>query len=288
LPTKRALVVRGGALGDFILTLPVVRALRTEFGQVNVLANGNFAELIGRSNVALDDPQLARFFANSDRLPERWRAFFAQHDLVVSYLHDPEKQFEANVRACGVSNYVRGPWRMRAGSHATEQLARPLHQLGMAIGDFRPKLDVDKAHDRGRLIALHPGSGSPRKNWPVANWIALTNELLTAREQIVVIGGEADEREIAGFRAEFANRVSYALNRPLPELARLLRDNVFAGHDSGISHLAAAAGARCIVLFGPTDPEVWAPRGDDVRVLHAPQGDLRRLEVATVGAALPL
>jgi len=107
-------------------------------------------------------------------------------------------------------------------------------------------------------------------------------DLLASGEQIVVLSGEADERELATLRAHFSDRVRYAINQPLPALIALLCGNRYIGHDSGISHLAAAAGARCTVLFGPTDPNVWAPRGDDIRVLAAPDGDLRRLAVSTV------
>jgi len=62
----------------------------------------------------------------------------------------------------------------------------------------------------------------------------------------------------------------------------VLENTIFLGHDSGISHLAAAAGANCILLFGPTDPAVWAPQNDNARVIRAPDGDLRRLDVDLV------
>jgi heptosyltransferase-2 len=69
----------------------------------------------------------------------------------------------------------------------------------------------------------------------------------------------------------------------LPHLGALLgRSQLFIGHDSGISHLAAAAGAPCLLLFGPTDPGVWAPINAGVRVLEAPNGDLGQLTVETV------
>jgi heptosyltransferase-3 len=65
-----------------------------------------------------------------------------------------------------------------------------------------------------------------------------------------------------------------------------LSQTTFIGHDSGISHLAAAAGARCIVLFGPTDAKVWAPQNDNVTVLLAPDGELTMLDVTTVREAI--
>jgi heptosyltransferase-2 len=58
------------------------------------------------------------------------------------------------------------------------------------------------------------------------------------------------------------------------------------GHDSGISHLAAAAGARCLLLFGKTDTAVWAPANASVTMLRAPAGEMPRLEIETVAYEL--
>jgi heptosyltransferase-2 len=80
--------------------------------------------------------------------------------------------------------------------------------------------------------------------------------------------------------------VRFARNLPLTHLAAVLEHSIFIGHDSGISHLAAAAGANCVLLFGPTDPHVWAPRNKNVRVLRAPGGRLSNLEIAPVAAAV--
>jgi len=58
-------------------------------------------------------------------------------------------------------------------------------------------------------------------------------------------------------------------NRPLAEVFNLLRaGDLYLGHDSGISHLAAWAGIPCGLLFGPTDPKIWAPPGSHVRCWH--------------------
>jgi heptosyltransferase-3 len=49
----------------------------------------------------------------------------------------------------------------------------------------------------------------------------------------------------------------------------LARGRLYIGNDSGITHLAAAAGTPVLAIFGPTDPEIWAPRGPHVRVVKA-------------------
>ena len=109
------------------------------------------------------------------------------------------------------------------------------------------------------------------------------------RSALLIISGEADETRRARLESEWKDRdVRFAKNLPLPQLAALLENSIFVGHDSGISHLAAAAGAKCILLFGPTDPDVWAPMNENVEVLRAPGGDLRRLDVDLVRRALRL
>jgi heptosyltransferase III len=102
-----------------------------------------------------------------------------------------------------------------------------------------------------------------------------------------VISGEADEAQTDQLEREWKNRdVRFARNLPLPRLAAILERSIFIGHDSGISHLAAAAGANCILLFGPTDPDVWAPRNDNVQILRAPNARLDDLRIEMVEAAL--
>ncbi len=291
--TSNALVLRGGALGDFIVTLPIIHALGRHVGTVNIVANRKFAELGAEKMFALDDQDLAPFFTANAELPSRWRRRFGECDLILSYLCDPDGIFEGNVRHCGVNNFIVGPHRIESGSYATVQLARPLTQLGIPIDDFAPRLELSdsersiaRSNFETPLIALHPASGSARKNWPIENWMALTDGLLASDHHIVIIGGEADTEEISRMRERFGERVHYAINWPLRRLAALLSSAQFVGHDSGISHLAAAAGAHCVILFGPTDANTWAPRNENVRVLVALDGPMERLALAQVRDAI--
>jgi heptosyltransferase-3 len=293
------LVVRGGAIGDFILTLPAICSLREVFpeAELDVLANRQVAPIaldavkIGEL-AFLDDPAFAPFFASEEGTNED---YFKRYDLVVSYLHDPEKIFETNVRAGGVEDFLVGPAKIGDGSHATEQLVQPLREFGIQITDFAPRLKIGASARRQAqsrlgapfLIAIHPGSGSARKNWPIANWIRLISDLLNRGVQITLVGGEADREQIAALRDQFRkDPLSFAIDWPLRELGALVADTIFIGHDSGISHLAAASGARSLLLFGPTDPKIWEPRNDNARVLLAPNGALNQLSVATVRNAI--
>ena len=83
-----------------------------------------------------------------------------------------------------------------------------------------------------------------------------------------------------------SDRVQFARNIRLPVLAALFENAIFLGHDSGISQLAAAADANCILLFGPTNPEIWAPKNEKVQVIQAPTGDMPSLRFEAVRDAL--
>lgn len=296
-PFQRALVVRGGALGDFLLTLPVLHALRSSApaSRLEVLAYPGIASLAHTSGLidhvrSIEYGPLAGFFTRGATLDPELQKYFGSFDLVVSYLYDPDGIFAENLRASGVKRLVEGPSRVTGTSHAIDQLAAPLATLGIPLAGRSTRLAVASAAEARTTLALHPGSGSPAKNWPAHCWRELAERLLEAQPEIriAIVGGEADAAALHSMRSLTAKaRVSFWENLPLETLAsRLAGSALYAGHDTGISHLAAAAGTPCLLLFGPTDPGIWAPPHDHVRVLRTPAGKLEELSVSTVMSAL--
>jgi heptosyltransferase-3 len=306
---KRILVIRGGAIGDFILTLPALKALRDAWPQAHieilgykhiaVLAENRFYANAARS---IEYGPLAAFFASNSDLPSDLASYFGSFDLIISYLYDPDSVFETNLRRCGVEDLVCGPARIAEGAgHAARQLVRPIEDLGISVFDLSERLflsaeDRQFARDflrasRQPTVAIHPGSGSKQKNWPLENWLEFVEGTgrSTAKRvgSLLVVCGEADQAQCERLQRQWRDsNVRFANNLPLPQLAALLEESIFIGHDSGISHLAAAAGAKCILLFGPTDPDVWAPRNDNARVLRALDGRINDLKIAEVDAAV--
>jgi heptosyltransferase-3 len=304
---NRILVIRGGAIGDFILTLPALKAFRDHwpgahmeilgYKHIAVLAENRFYAQAVRS---IEHGSLARFFARNSELPPELADYFAGFDVIVSYLYDPDLIFETNLRRCDVENLIRGPAKIvENAGHAAQQLAQPIEQLGINVVDLSERI-FPSTKDRKvareflasmpqPIIAIHPGSGSHDKNWPLDKWIRLFSQAngFENLERLLVISGEADQTQTEQLKHEWKNRdVRFATNLPLPELAAILERAIFIGHDSGISHLAAAAGANCILLFGPTNPDVWAPANENVQILRAPNGKLRDLSVELVKAAI--
>jgi len=286
---KRILVIRGGAIGDFVLTLPAVKLLRDAFPEAHLeivgykhiiaLADQRFYAPATRS---IEYAALASFFARGAHLPAELADYFASFELVVSYLFDPDRVFEQNLDRSGVDIFVAGNSKITGEEHAAVQLARPLRQLDLTLSDaaavlFPSRTDRDYAprflaRTSVPVVAIHPGSGSESKNWPLEQWSQLIASLLrdAMAPSLVIVGGEADQKQLRSLESVWRDQnVAFAENLPLPELAAVLsRCALFIGHDSGISHIAAAAGTPCVLLFGPTDPAVWAPMNPQVRVLR--------------------
>jgi len=305
----RILAIRGGAIGDFVLTLPAIRLLRETFAHchLEILGYEHIASMAVQGGPAegltyadevrnIEAGPLAGFFARNGNLSPEWSEYFGSFNQVVSWLFDPDEIFETNVKRAGVKHYISAYAKINDEAHASVQLARGLERLALyleepgarlvpsvgarkASGEWLGKHAMEVGTMRA-VVAMHPGSGSAKKNWPVAKWRALGERLKAEGRKVLLVGGEADEATLEALKplTDFVAR-----GLPLPVLAAILSEcGGFYGHDSGVSHLAAAAGVPCTLIFGPTDPAVWAPQGKKVRVVQAPEGELGKLEVAAV------
>ncbi len=295
---SRVLVIRGGALGDFLLTLPAISLLRETFpsAHLEILGyrhNARLAELAGYADAtrSIEDGPLASFFIRDGDLPVELVEYFAGFQQVVSYLFDPDEIFARNLGRAGVRNLITGSAKISEQEHAARQLARPLERLGLYLEDPAAWIlpNEPRSIDRHR-IAIHSGSGSETKNWPLPQFLELVGWLLAEdpERRLLLVGGEADERQIATLQKVLPNdRFELATNLPLTALAMELRDcALFIGHDSGISHLAAAVGAKSVLLYGPTDPASWAPQNPQVRVIRSPNLAMTGITAAEVKQAV--
>lgn len=294
----RILVVRGGAIGDFILTLPVLSALRRQFPgtRLEVLGYPHIARLAAAGGLAdhvtsIESRALAGFFARGGELDPALAAYVGSFDLIVSFLYDPDGIFRDNVSRAGRAQFVAGAHRPSetAGLHATAVFLQTLERLAIFDADPVPALPCDGADWRtaaggGRWLAVHPGSGAEAKNWPLERWHTLMGELVRdCGIRLLVVGGEV-ERETLPRLIEGLPAGCYRVMmvEPLEQVARTLRwCDAFLGHDSGITHLAAAVGVRTLALWGPSRAEVWRPLGAHVRLLQD-SGGLAALRVERV------
>ena len=309
----KILVLRGGALGDFLVTLPALGLLRARWPQarIELVGHARAAELArpGGTLDAVHSQHEARWAALYGRepLPAGLHAWLAAFDLVVNYWPDPDGALAAHFPLRSGQTWVTAAARP-AVSPAARHYCEALHPLGLATTDYSTQLAVEKFEIRNPKpetnrpgtsatkletqnakprtpnlapIAIHPGSGSPRKNWPVERWVELAGRLRSVAP-LLIVGGEADMAAVAAL----AGYGEVALNLPLPELARRLAAcRLFLGHDSGVSHLAAAVGTPCVLLFGPTEPAMWAPPGEHVQTVRRGP-ELSAISVDAVWAAV--
>jgi ADP-heptose:LPS heptosyltransferase len=152
---------------------------------------------------------------------------------------------------------------------------------------------ANRHHERARalvpdgppVIAVAPVAARPEKTWPAERFAALLANLTgsggpCADWRVLLVGGPGEEETAAPIAAALppARTISFIGERDLLAVAAVLaRCRLFVGNDSGLSHLAAAAGAPTLALFGPTDPLHYAPWGDHCCVVEAPLANGQRL-----------
>jgi heptosyltransferase III len=295
----KILVIRGGAIGDFILTLPAISALRRTFPDTHLelLSYPRVAELARAGGIvdgfrSIEARPLARFFARKTELDPEWSAYFESFNVIISYLFDPDDIFKTNIARTSKAQFIQAQHRPDESQdiHATAIFLKPLERLAIFDADPVPKIALSPGEElSGKWIAVHPGSGSEKKNWPESHWIELLDNIVQTRStNILLVGGEAEGDRLERIQSALPPaRVQLAHNLPLSGLAVvLMQSRAFAGHDSGITHIAAAVGIPTLCLWGPTKQSIWRPLGSNVRLLNAPNGDLPNLEVKRVRTVL--
>jgi ADP-heptose:LPS heptosyltransferase len=288
---SRILIVRAGALGDVLLLRPVVASLRRAHIDVTLMAPARSGSvLVGDGSddaqrlLVWDGCDVARLLLAGDGADDAARReTFGTYDAVLCYSRSPE----IAPRLAALSDRVIAHDPTPRSGHAADWLAQPLSALGIpqiVPSKLTPLLDEADRALLGRLpdrfLAIHPGSGSPRKNWPADRFAALATRLSNGLPWLLSLG-PADEAEAAALRGT----ASAVTTRDLPPRrlgALLSRAGLYIGNDSGVSHLAAACGVATVALFGPTDPKTWAPLGPRVRAVKAEDEDLRSLNVDEV------
>jgi heptosyltransferase-3 len=266
---KKILVLRGGALGDFIVTLPALALLRRLWPDARIELTGNAtAAALALAPGLLDrvhsqhDARWAALYGDAP-LPADFTRELASFDLILSFWPDPDGELGRRLPLHAGQTFLAGA-ALPACAPAAAHYCAPLHGTGLEPASLWYALAAP--FPDARLIAIHPGSGSPSKNWPLSRWTELCVWLTQEHQaELLIVTGEADSAAAGAF-ARFGRS---AHNLRLSALvAKFTRCRLFLGHDSGVSHLAAACGVPSLLLFGPTDPAIWAPPAPHVTVLR--------------------
>lgn len=300
----RTVVLHPGALGDVLLSIPALRALRAHApADELVLAaqpriGGLLASLaIVDRHVAFDTLGLDTLFAD-DVPPERLRALVTGA-RVVSWFGSQDAGFTRRLRALAPQTVV-GSTVPSKGTTAWQTLVASVGSLVSIaasedawreaiavpqpiVGDGRRAL-ADAGWNGARpLVILHPGAGGAAKRWAVEGFAEAVEGLLGSLGAAVVIhDGPADHDAVAALRAHLRVPTLELVEPPLEALAGAIpHAALWLGNDSGVSHLAAAVGAPTLALFTAANL-AWRPWARHARVRVVSPGAPSRLDVDAV------
>ena len=236
-------------MGDTLLAVPALRALRRAYSTLTLGAHAPTARLLQAlgeidRGVAFDDPSLTWVF--DDR---------TVGEPIVAWMERTPGLIGAAILA---------PSRPDDQQHVSRYLLGTLAPLGIDLTwDDRPLMVEPLESDE---ILIHPGSGSNRKNWPSDRFAEVIRELNCPVRMVV---GEADAAAATALEETLGRRLERLEHGPLERLAaHLAGSRAYLGNDSGVSHLAGLCGARTVALFGPTNSHVWRPIGPNVQVVN--------------------
>jgi heptosyltransferase III len=244
----RRLIIRPGAIGDLILSLPALESLKTDY--LEVWVSGPNVPLVRFADRVRSIASTGLDLLGVTEPPGELMEALDRFDSIVSWYGANRPEFRELVDSLGLPfTFYRALPAGGRNHHATDFY---LEQVGAPQGEI-PSIGCGTA--RENFAVIHPFSGSPRKNWPLENFRRMARGLERTMAVRWCAGREDPPIEGAVFFDD------------LYELACwLAKARLYIGNDSGITHLAAAVGTPVLALFGPTDPAVWAPRGAHVRV----------------------
>lgn len=301
-PVSRILVIRLGALGDFVQSFGPFQAIRAAHPQAHItlLTTRPFVELAQLSpwfdQVLVDARSHWHDLKGLLALRQQLRGYDRVYDLQTSsrtaryfLLAGKPKGWCGHVAATPLSH--ANPWR-----NDMHTRARQRDQLRMAGLAEVPLPDVSWLAGKGPDVAgpyavLVPGAAPhrPAKRWPARRYGYLAQKLVAQGISPLIVGTGADTPLAQEIWQICPQAQDYTGRTSLPELAGLLaRATVAIGNDTGPMHLAALMGCRCVVLFsGQSNPALTSPLGrvpGQVCVFSVP--DLALLGVDRVAAAL--
>jgi heptosyltransferase-2 len=287
---QKILIWHQGALGDLLLAGPALSAIRCHYPQAritglgqpeswNILAPTLSLEAVWDSAGAAWAP----LFASDSPLPPTLQERLAAYQLALVFSPQPHPTLPARLAQAGMAAVHWLPsWPATPQEPVGAFLAGHLGRLGVIVPPAPFRLIIGEAwQDQvpplsgpGPFLAVAPGSGHPGKNWPLAHYYEVTRSLAWQHNlRVIWLAGPAEEPLLPYLRGLTAAQDHLLLaGLPLTAVAATLAQcRLYLGGDSGLTHLAAAVGVPGVLaLFGPTDPLVWAPQGEGVRVLRGP------------------
>jgi ADP-heptose:LPS heptosyltransferase len=194
----------------------------------------------------------------------------ALYNVEITPSKEPAHEVEHNLR------FVRA-----LGIHAVAGWPS-LAAADFALAAAEAFLSREFPENHGPVVVAHVGAGKASNLWPVERFARVAAALVRQLgARVVVTEGPRDHAVVSKFRhlVPQSARWHTDLRRTLGILAHA---DVYVGNDTGMSHVAAAVGAPCIVVIGADDAQRWSPAGPSVRSISPESGNIEDLQVAPV------
>lgn len=288
---RTIVIIHPGGLGDVLLAVPAMVRLRTRFPEhwLVLCAEDQPARLLLACRIidawtSVQGRAIAELFAGTDSVTGQLRSWLEDCDLAIGWMQDLDGRLSETLKVVGAREViVNSPFSTVI--QATHQRDRFLEAINEALSDdeggvrltvTEPLLHLGRACLEaeglviGRpLVVIHPGSGSAQKCVAPEILASLVIGVQNLGATPVVLQGPADREPVERLLRLCVDPPTVLKCVDILTIAGLLTlTQIFVGQDSGITHLAGLIGASTVALFGPTDPNRWAPRGSHVTVVQ--------------------
>ena len=284
---RTLLAVHPGSIGDVLLARKALQALRSAHPahDLGLITRRDVGVLLQACQEAhkcfpLEGNALSGLLAGPESTPPDLSQWLRACDFAVCWVADPGG-LRGTLELTGVSQVViQSASGGLAGIHQSDYLLRSVEGFGrvssaallLRLPEPIKEQGITTLRSHGlpgdRFVMIHPGSGSLHKCVGAEVLATVADGLHRRGIPVVLPVGPADE-DRARSVLDLCQTVPILLReQDLLEMAGILANaTLYVGHDSGLTHLAAALGVPTLALFGPTDPCRWAPRGRSATVL---------------------
>lgn len=283
------LVFHAGPLGEFMLLMPLLRAMDRPMTVVAPWQRASLASrMLGSSPMDIELFEFTRLHAESGptRVSPAVADLFTHATRIVSFLSAHEDAWANNVRRLAPSAELllldpRPPASYQG--HFADWHREQMAGRGLTIDPAEP----EQIENPSGPIVVHPGGSAIKRCWPIERYETLITTLRDKGHRVTPVFGEVELERWAPDRMQhWTETLGGVVVRSADALLPLVTEaRLLIGNDAGPVHIAAQAGTPTLGILGPTDPAKTYPRGSNARYVGPPTGP-GRIEDVTLQAVL--
>jgi heptosyltransferase III len=290
---SRILVITLSNIGDAIMTTPVLIALNEKYPEASI----DLVSDVRSSTLFEPCPYIGQIFVRDKK--SGWTGY----RRLISELRKTRYDIVIDLRTDFLVYLLKAKRKFKKQSNAStlhmHSVKKHMAAVSRLVGNAMPEAELwDSEQDQqliatlfpisGRWLAIGPGANFVGKIWPVESYAAVANALSEYIDGVILLGNAAD----AALAKRFSNAAKLPVhnacgNLSLPQSYALLKQcHFYLGNDSGLGHMAAAAGLPTLTLFGPGSPLRYLPWSQQAYFIQDTQQNILDITVGSVVAKL--